>query len=158
LIAFSARVEQHTSVLLGMQCIGAASDQAIDQPPSTSNPCPETNGASSEARNATTFCIRYAFPSGAIFGWEFTKAGEAIQVDVDGPLALDSQELMVDAAAQGVGLAYEWEDRAAPYIADGRLRYCLEDWCTTEENLFLYFPSRKHQSAGLRALIEAIRA
>jgi DNA-binding transcriptional LysR family regulator len=86
------------------------------------------------------------------------QGGRAIQVDVDGPLALDSQELMVDAAAQGVGLAYVWEDRAAPYIADGRLRYCLEDWCTTEENLFLYFPSRKHQSAGLRALIEAIRA
>ena len=103
-------------------------------------------------------CIRYAFPSGTMFGWEFAKAGEAIQVDVDGPLTLDSQELMVDAAAQGIGLAYVWDDRAAPYIADGRLRYCLEDWCTTEENLFLYFPSRKHQSAGLRALIEAIRA
>lgn len=103
-------------------------------------------------------CVRYAFPSGAIFGWEFAKAGEAIQVEVDGPLTVDSQELMVEAAAQGVGLAYVWEDRAAPYIADGRLRYCLEDWCTTEENLFLYFPSRKHQSAGLRALIEAMKA
>ncbi|KLD62057.1 LysR family transcriptional regulator [Dyella japonica] len=103
-------------------------------------------------------CIRYAFPSGAIFGWELAKDGEAIQVDVDGSLTLDSQELMVEAAAQGVGLAYVWEDRAVPYIADGRLRYCLEDWCTTQEHLFLYFPSRKHQSAGLRALIEAMKA
>jgi DNA-binding transcriptional LysR family regulator len=77
---------------------------------------------------------------------------------VDGPLTVDSQELMVEAAAQGVGLAYVWEDRAAPYIAKGRLRYCLKDSCTTQEHLFLYFPSRKHQSAGLRALIEAIRA
>lgn len=103
-------------------------------------------------------CIRYAFPSGTLFHWEFAQAGVAIQVEVDGPLTLDSQELMVEAAAQGVGLAYVWEDRAAPYIADGRLQYCLEDWCTSEENFFLYFPSRKHQSAGLRALIEAIKA
>jgi len=103
-------------------------------------------------------CIRYAFPSGTILNWEFTKGSETIRVEVDGPLTVDSQELMVAAAARGVGLAYVWEDRAAPYIADGSLRYCLEDWCNTEENLFLYFPSRKHQSAGLRALIDMMKA
>lgn len=103
-------------------------------------------------------CIRYAFPSGSIFHWEFAKGGEAVQVEVDGPLTTDSQELMVEAAARGMGLAYVWEDRAAPYIADGRLRYCLEDWCGAEESLFLYFPSRKYQSAGLRALIDAMKA
>lgn len=103
-------------------------------------------------------CIRYAFPSGSLLHWEFAKGGETIQVEVDGPLTVDSQELMVDAAARGIGLAYVWSDRAAPYVADGRLRYCLEDWCRTEENLFLYFPSRKHQSAGLRALIDAMKA
>lgn len=103
-------------------------------------------------------CIRYAFPSGTMFNWEFAKGDEAMQVEVDGPLTLDSQELMAEAAARGIGLAYIWEERAAPYIADGRLRYCLEDWCTVEEHLFLYFPSRKHQSAGLRALIEVMKA
>lgn len=103
-------------------------------------------------------CIRYAFPSGSMFHWEFAKGSEAIQVEVDGPLTTDSQELMVEAAARGIGLAYVWENRAAPYIADGRLRYCLEDWCSAEEHLFLYFPSRKHQSAGLRALIEVMKA
>ena len=103
-------------------------------------------------------CIRYAFPSGTLFHWEFAKGGEAMQVEVDGPLTLDSQELMAEAAARGIGLAYIWEERAAPYIADGRLQYCLEDWCTVEEHLFLYFPSRKHQSAGLRALIDVMKA
>jgi len=38
------------------------------------------------------------------------------------------------------------------------LRYCLDDWCTVDEHLFLYFPSRKHQSAGLRALIDMMKA
>jgi DNA-binding transcriptional LysR family regulator len=103
-------------------------------------------------------CIRYAFPSGTILNWEFFKKGETVQVEVDGPLTLDSQELMVDAAARGLGLAYVWEDRAAPYLRKGRLKRCLEDWCPAEEGPFLYFPSRRHQSAGLRALIDAIKA
>ncbi|MCB5206808.1 LysR family transcriptional regulator [Methylovorus mays] len=103
-------------------------------------------------------CIRYAFPSGTTFNWEFVKEGEIVKVEVAGPLTVDSQELMADAAARGLGLAYIWEDRAAPYLRDGRLRRCLEDWCTTDESVFLYFPSRKHQSAGLRALVEIMKA
>jgi DNA-binding transcriptional LysR family regulator len=103
-------------------------------------------------------CIRYAFPSGKIFNWEFVKDGEMVKVEVAGPLTVDSQELMADAAARGLGLAYIWEDRAAPYLRDGRLQRCLEDWCTVDEGLFLYFPSRKHQSAGLRAIIDAMKA
>jgi len=103
-------------------------------------------------------CIRYAFPSGTIFNWEFLKDGEAIQVEVDGPLTVDSQEMMAAAAARGLGLAYVWEERAATYLRNGQLINCLEDWCTVEEPLFLYFPSRKHQSAGLKALIELMKA
>jgi len=103
-------------------------------------------------------CIRYAFPSGTMLHWTFEKYGESITVDVDGPLTLDNQEMMVDAAARGLGLAYVWEQRAAAHVRDGRLVRCLEDWCPVEDGLFLYFPSRKHQSAGLRAVIEALRA
>ncbi|MFK3707379.1 LysR family transcriptional regulator [Klebsiella sp. NPDC088457] len=103
-------------------------------------------------------CIRYAFPSGKILNWEFAKEGKMLEVDVTGPLTTDSQELMVDAAARGLGLAYIWADRAAPYVYDGRLQRCLEDWCTIEEDLFLYFSGRKHQTAGLRAIIDALKA
>ena len=81
-----------------------------------------------------------------------------IQVEVDGPLTVDSQELMAAAAARGLGLAYVWKDRAAPYLRNGQLKTCLEQWCAVDEDLFLYFPSRKHQSAGLRALTEILKA
>lgn len=103
-------------------------------------------------------CIRYAFPSGKILNWAFAKDGEMMEVEVTGPLTAESQELMANAAARGVGLAYIWEDRAAAYLHCGHLQRCLEDWCTLEESLFLYFPSRKHQSAGLRAIIDAMKA
>ena len=103
-------------------------------------------------------CIRYAFPSGTILNWVFEKDGESIQVQVDGPLTVDSQELMVDAAMRGLGLAYVWEQRAASGMRDGKLIRCLEDWCPVDDDLFLYFPSRQHQTAGLRAVIEALKA
>jgi DNA-binding transcriptional LysR family regulator len=35
---------------------------------------------------------------------------------------------------------------------------CLEDWCPELDDLFIYYPSRKHMSAGLRVLVEALRA
>ncbi|MFC7376973.1 LysR substrate-binding domain-containing protein [Brevundimonas sp. GCM10030266] len=58
----------------------------------------------------------------------------------------------------GVGLGYVWEGRAAREIADGRLIRCLNDWCQPEDWLYLYYPTRKYISAGLRAVIEAMRA
>ncbi|MBQ5265174.1 LysR family transcriptional regulator [Klebsiella pneumoniae] len=103
-------------------------------------------------------CIRYAFPSGKILHWEFVKEGKIIEVEVAGPLTTDSQELMVEAAVRGLGLAYVWQNRATGYLRDGILQPCLEEWTTIEEHLFLYFPSRKHQTAGLRAFIDAMKA
>jgi DNA-binding transcriptional LysR family regulator len=101
-------------------------------------------------------CIRYRFPSGAIYQWEFERGEEKLEVDVSGPLTLDSQELMVEAALQGCGLAYVWDARVQAYLADGSLVRCLDDWCTYED-LYLYYPSRRHVPAGLRVLLERLR-
>jgi len=103
-------------------------------------------------------CIRYRFPSGAMFNWQFSRGGEVLDVEVDGPLTLDGQELMVEAALQDCGLAYVWEDRILPHLASGALVRCLEDWCPREDGLYLYYPSHRHLSAGLKALIEVLKA
>ncbi|MBR1219151.1 LysR family transcriptional regulator [Bradyrhizobium sp. U87765 SZCCT0131] len=103
-------------------------------------------------------CIRYRFPSGAIFNWEFARGDEALQVEVDGPLTLDDQALMIEAARDGCGLAMVSEHQAAADLAAGRLARCLEDWCPEDDSLHLYYPSRRHMSAGLRALIDRLKA
>lgn len=103
-------------------------------------------------------CIRYRFPSGVIFNWQFEKDGEAIDIEVDGPVTIDSQELMVEAALQGCGLAYVWQERVAQHLESGALIRCLDDWCAPDDSLFLYYPSRRYLSAGLRAVIDMLKA
>jgi DNA-binding transcriptional LysR family regulator len=102
-------------------------------------------------------CIRARMASGGIWRWEFEKRGEKVEVDVQGALTLDEMTVMLEAALEGVGLAYlsEWSVREA--IAAGRLVPVLEDWCPPYPGLCLYYPGRRHVPAGLRALIDLIR-
>lgn len=103
-------------------------------------------------------CIRNMYPSGVVYPWSFARTGQEIDVETRGPLALDDHELMIEAALAGVALAYVWEDRARPYVQTGRLIACLEEWIMPEDWLYLYYPARKYLSAGLRAVIEALRS
>jgi len=103
-------------------------------------------------------CIQNMFPSGARYAWEFEKDGQTVSFQPTGPLSLDDHELMMQAALSGVGLAYIWEPRVEKAVAGGELIQVLDDWCQPEEPLYLYYPSRRHMSAGFRAVIDAIRA
>ena len=103
-------------------------------------------------------CIRNIYPSGAAYAWSFSRAGKTVEFEPTGPLSLDDHELMVEAALSGVALAYVWEDRTRPHVENGRLISCLEPWCALEDWLYLYYPTRKHLSAGLRTVIETLRS
>jgi len=102
-------------------------------------------------------CIRNMYPSGVGYPWTFSRNSEKIDVDVKGPVALHDHELMIETALAGVALAYVWEDRAKPHIENGRLVSCLADWIQPEDWLYLYYPTRRYISAGLRAVIHALR-
>lgn len=103
-------------------------------------------------------CIQNLYPTGVRYAWAFEKDGREVEYQPTGPFASDDHELIVQAALSGVGLGYVWEDRAAREIAEGRLIRCLEPWCAPDDWLYLYYPTRKYISAGLRAVIEAMRA
>ncbi|MEB2846288.1 LysR family transcriptional regulator [Rhizobiales bacterium RZME27] len=102
-------------------------------------------------------CIRNVYPSGTPYAWSFDRDTETIDVEPTSPLTLHDHELMIEAALSGIALAYVWENRAEPFLRDGRLVRCLEPWCPPEDWLYLYYPTRKYMSAGLRAVIEAMR-
>ncbi|MFD2182069.1 LysR family transcriptional regulator [Rhodoplanes azumiensis] len=102
-------------------------------------------------------CIRYRFPSGAMFQWEFEKDGEPLTVAVDGPVVSNDQELIAEAALAGAGLAFVFEDRVSRHLASGALVRCLEDWTPHFDDVFLYYPHRAYMPAGLRALIDILK-
>ena len=78
-------------------------------------------------------------------------------MSVSGPLIVDDVELVTRAALEGVGLAFISDETVAPYFVTGALVRVLEDWCQPFPGFFLYYPSRRQQSAALAALIKMLR-
>jgi len=102
-------------------------------------------------------CVRNRMASGAIWRWDFSRQGEALSLDVQGPVALDSNSLRLDAALSGVGLVYMNEWSARRQITAGRLVRVLHDWTPSIGRLSLYYPGHRHVPAGLRALVDLMR-
>lgn len=102
-------------------------------------------------------CIRRRFATGRYYRWEFDRDGEEIEVEVDGPLSTNDDLTGLHAAAAGAGITLVLAGGAEPWLADGRLVPVLEDWCTPFPGPYLYYPSRRHVPAGLRAFIELAR-
>jgi len=102
-------------------------------------------------------CIRYRFHSGALYAWEFERGGIELEVEVDGPLTLSDQDLMIDAALAGAGLAYLFEQQVEGLLAEGRLVRVLQDWCPAYPGFFVYYPGRRQLPAALRAFIDFAR-
>jgi DNA-binding transcriptional LysR family regulator len=103
-------------------------------------------------------CIRSRTPNGRLYKWEFEQHGHPMTVDVGGPLMLNRTELMLEAALQGLGIAFVPQRLAAPYLEDGRLQALLEEWCPAYPGLFLYYPSHRQIPPGLRAFIDMLKA
>ncbi|SDV11870.1 LysR family transcriptional regulator [Pseudomonas mucidolens] len=103
-------------------------------------------------------CIRHRFPSGSIYHWEFERGAIAQEIEVSGPLTLGDVSLMLGPAIEGLGLAYVFEDMVTGYLADGRLKQVLADWCPYYPGLHLYYPGRRHPPTALKAFIEFARS
>lgn len=102
-------------------------------------------------------CIRQRLPGGRRYRWEFIRHGEEMTVDVPGVLTLDDSDLMVAAAADGLGIAYVPESFALPMLRSGRLVTVLDDWCPPIPGLVLYYPGNRHVPSTLRAFIDTMQ-
>ena len=103
-------------------------------------------------------CVNFRLPAaGTIYKWEFEHGRHKVEVGVDGPLVFDDEDMVLDAALAGVGLAYLIEDQVVSLIQAGALRRVLEDWCPPFQGFFLYYPGRRQVSPALAAFIDAVR-
>lgn len=109
-----------------------------------------------ELTNHTCVNIRHR-PSGAIYAWEFEKDGKAFTVKGEGQLVFNSIVHVLNGAVDGIGLAYVPEALAAPYLADGRLKEVLADWCPYFQGFHLYYPHRRQASPAFSAFVDAVR-
>lgn len=103
-------------------------------------------------------CINLRLPTyGGIFPWEFEKQGQALKVRVEGQLVFNNIAMRLEAALQGLGLAYMPEDLVLPHVAEGRLIRVLADWCEPFSGYHLYYPSRRQTSPAFTLLRDALR-
>lgn len=103
-------------------------------------------------------CINMRLPTrGGLYAWEMEKGQRKLNVRVDGQLVLDNIALMLDAALDGLGLAFLPEGVVRPHIAQGRLRSVLEEWCPPFAGYHLYYPSRRQVSPAFALLVDALR-
>jgi len=103
-------------------------------------------------------CIRQRLPSGKRYRWEFNRRGEEIVIDPPGVLTLDDNDLMVQAAIDGLGIAFVPESFARGALRSHRLVEVLPDWCPPFPGLALYYPGNRYVPAALRAFIDGLKA
>lgn len=105
-------------------------------------------------------CLRGQFPSGSMPAWEFEREGQVINVDPTGPLLVrlgGAVDLAVDAAVEGLGMVYLFEDWLRPYFDSGALEPVLEPWWPRFSGPFLYYPGRRYLPGPLRAFVDFIK-
>ncbi|MGM8613250.1 LysR family transcriptional regulator [Enterobacter hormaechei] len=103
-------------------------------------------------------CINMRLPTrGGLYAWEFERDGRELRVRVDGQLILNSLPQRIDAAENGLGLAYVPEDAVQDALAESRLVRVLEAWCPAFTGYHLYYPSRRQHTTAFALLIAALR-
>lgn len=102
-------------------------------------------------------CLRHRFPSGAMPAWEFERDGEIVRIAPTGPLITSAIDLELGAAIDGLGIIHSFEAWLVPALARGALQPLLQDWWQRFSGPLLYYPSRRHMPAPLRAFVDYLK-
>ncbi|MBT2119111.1 LysR family transcriptional regulator [Dyella sp. LX-66] len=103
-------------------------------------------------------CINLRLPTyGGLYAWEFERRGRPMNVHVEGQLTFNTSPPIVEAALDGMGVAFLPEEEFMPHIEAGRLVRMLEDWCPFFPGYYLYYPSRRQPSPAFTLVLEALR-
>lgn len=131
---------------LRMAVVGAPAYFAAHSPPKTPHDLTEHA------------CINIRMPTrGSLYTWEFGQNGRDLNVRVEGPLTLNDTDMVLTAAAEGMGLACVTEDQTEALINAGRLVRVLEDWCPLFAGYHLYYPDRRQLPPAFALLVNALR-
>jgi len=94
---------------------------------------------------------------GTVVRWKFVENGKELEIAVEGPVVTNDGAVLVDAAADGLGLAYVFEKMVRQAVAEKRLVRVLDRYCPQIQGYFLYYPSRVNVAPKLRALVDFLK-
>jgi DNA-binding transcriptional LysR family regulator len=97
-------------------------------------------------------CIRLSLNS-QMLAWKFQKGSNNVEIAVNGPLVVNSMELIVRAALDGVGICRVIESHVEDHIAAGRLVPLLKSWSPVRSSYYLRYSMRCEPSEPLKALV-----
>lgn len=89
--------------------------------------------------------------------WEFAKGKSQCEMSVAGALTVNSRDLVVRAAWDGVGIGYTIESYVARHVAAGRLVPLLVDWSSGRHSYYLYYPGRRQLPLPLKVFTACMR-
>ncbi|MDN7586141.1 LysR family transcriptional regulator [Burkholderia seminalis] len=102
-------------------------------------------------------CILAIDPAtGRPFDWEFWRDNEKVKVAVNGNLTVTDAGTKIGACAAGFGIAQLIDLGIDAHLRAGTLVPILTDWCDETFPLYVYYPSRNHVPAKVRAFIDFV--
>jgi DNA-binding transcriptional LysR family regulator len=103
-------------------------------------------------------CILFRHVStGQIERWQFSDDGKDFELAVAGRLIVNDSAALVQAALDGIGVAYMINGYIDRFIEDGRLVRLLTEQSPVLPGLNLYYPDRRRVPPKLRAFIDYLR-
>src|SRR2546427_869592 len=95
--------------------------------------------------------------SGTVNRWKFVEDGKDLEIAVEGHVVTNDGAVLVDAAAEGIGLAYVFENMVSALVSEKRLVRVLDKYCPQIPGYFLYYPSRLNLAPKLKVLIDFLK-
>jgi DNA-binding transcriptional LysR family regulator len=94
---------------------------------------------------------------GTVDRWRFIEDGKDLAIAVEGHIVTNDGAVLVDAAVDGLGLAYVFENMVQKLVTEKRLVRILEKYCPQIPGYFLYYPSRVNLAPKLKALVDFLK-
>lgn len=91
--------------------------------------------------------------TGSIIPWTLVSADDRIQISPSDGTIVHDLASQIDLAVRGLGIVSVPSAMVTGLIDQGVLSRVLPSWSSPMEALYIYFPSRPHQSAALRTFV-----
>lgn len=89
--------------------------------------------------------------------WKLTRDGRTVSLDIHGKLVVNDFDFLEEAVRAGLGIAMLPVFRCIDDLRTKKLERVLPEWCTRDVPLHAVYPSTRHLSPKVKALLDHLR-